>query len=69
MSNNDFSVVGFEPCESEPDACERCGEVRPLYFGNRDYWEPRDGDYYCAECLQLLVDSIHDLESGEDLDV
>lgn len=46
-----YRDLGFEPCEFEPDTCEGCGETKPLYFGDRDYWEPRDGSYLCAQCL------------------
>ena len=46
--------TGFEKCEFGPDndPCKKCGKTKvQLYFGNRDYWDSREGDYWCAECL------------------
>lgn len=50
-TTDDFSDLGFEPCNFEPDSCELCKNIRPLYFGNRDYWDSREGSYLCAACL------------------
>jgi hypothetical protein len=46
-------ALGFEECESdEDDACEKCGKpCQPLYFGNADYWDCREGDYWCGQCV------------------
>jgi hypothetical protein len=49
-----LDVTGFVKCEFEPDnhPCEHCGKKqKQLYFGNRDYWDSREGDYYCADCV------------------
>ncbi len=53
--SDDFTAIGFEACLFEPDKCEACHNVRPLYFGDKDFFEPRDGRYLCAECLRLRV--------------
>lgn len=47
-------ATGFEPCQFEPnnDPCDQCGNRgRQLYFGNRDYCDSREGDYYCKSCV------------------
>lgn len=57
MHTERFKEYGFEPCEFEPDRCDHCSEVRPLWFGNRDFFEPRDGDYWCADCIQARIEA------------
>ncbi|TWU51538.1 hypothetical protein [Rubripirellula reticaptiva] len=60
-SNRDFGsshcyrAYGFEPCEYEPDECERCKQVKPLYFGDRDYWDSREGSHLCGDCLDEQI--------------
>jgi hypothetical protein len=55
--NERFKEYGFEPCEGGPDKCEVCSEVKMLFFGDRDYWDSREGRYVCAECLQGRIAS------------
>lgn len=46
--------TGFEPCEFETadEECEHCGSKRgDLFFGNRDYWDSREGNYLCGSCV------------------
>ncbi len=46
--------TGFEVCEFGPDndPCDQCGKRQcQLYFGNRGYWDSREGDYYCESCV------------------
>ena len=50
-----FKRVGFERCLFEPDQCERCRQVRQLWFGDRDYWDGREGSYLCGECLDERI--------------
>lgn len=50
-------ITGYVKCEFEPsyDACEACQTTfKQLYFGDRDYWDPREGRYLCAECVVEL---------------
>ena len=51
-----LAATGFEKCAFGPepdDACERCDTPNvQLYFGNKDYWTPADGDYWCLNCLR-----------------
>lgn len=61
ISKHKLEIAGFEQCEFGPDSdpCDSCGERhRQLYFGNRCYFEPRDGDHFCGECVLNLVDQI-----------
>lgn len=55
--------LGFEKCEFEPardEECERCNKPNvQLYFGNRDYWDSREGEYYCIDCL-------HDIDKSNE---
>ena len=49
--------TGFEKCEfgQDSDPCEKCGtKNEQLYFGNRDYWDGREGTYWCAACVIKL---------------
>lgn len=50
-----YRAYGFDPCECEPDECERCKQVKPLYFGDRDYWDSREGSYLCGDCLDERI--------------
>lgn len=50
-----YLQYGFEPCNFEPDTCEQCKQVKPLYFGDRDAFEPRDGSYLCGECIEKRI--------------
>ena len=47
--------MGLEEVEDELDAndvCEKCGEhPQRLFFGMRDYWDFREGEYWCADCI------------------
>jgi hypothetical protein len=42
--------MGFAKCCSSGE-CEKCAETADLYFGNTDYWESREGDYWCGKCV------------------
>jgi len=63
MSNSEtelkglLDATGFSVCESGADECDKCSKLAPLYFGNQDYWDSREGDYYCVECLRELKES------------
>lgn len=50
-----YRAYGFDPCEFEPDECERCKQVKPLYFGDRDYWDSREGSHLCGDCLDERI--------------
>jgi hypothetical protein len=50
-----FKKIGFESCEFEPDQCDGCRQVRQLWFGDRDYWDSREGHYLCGECLDERI--------------
>ncbi|MEM1225867.1 MAG: hypothetical protein AAGJ40_09220 [Planctomycetota bacterium] len=46
--------TGFEACQFGPDesSCDQCGKRHcQLHFGNRDYWDAREGDYCCDSCV------------------
>ena len=60
LKNPIYKEHGFEPCEFEPDKCERCGKIKPLYFGDRDYWDNREGAYVCSECVDKRI-----MENGQ----
>lgn len=58
-----YAEWGFEPCEFEPDECDRCHRVAPLFFGDTDYWDCREGYYYCSQCLDQRIEyDLADLE-------
>ena len=48
--------MGFEEVEYEldkSDVCDKCGEHPDrLYFGMRDYWDCREGEYWCFDCVK-----------------
>ena len=44
----------FELCEFE-DQCESCLNYGPIYFGNKDCWDSREGHYHCEECVRGMV--------------
>jgi len=50
-----LAQTGFVRCEFEPsehDTCDRCKKPsQQLYFGNRSYWDSREGDYWCEGCV------------------
>lgn len=47
-------ATGFEARE-EGGTCEKCGnESTTLYFGNSDYWDCREGSYWCAGCVVAM---------------
>lgn len=50
-----YRAYGFDPCGFEPDECERCKQVKPLYFGDRDYWDSREGSHLCGDCLDARI--------------
>lgn len=50
-----YLAYGFEPCEFEQDKCEQCESVAQLYFGDRDYWDNREGRYLCAKCIDARI--------------
>lgn len=46
--------MGFEPCEFN-GVCEKCEkENQKLYFGNTNYWDSREGEYWCGECVRNM---------------
>ena len=53
MSEQPRAIDGtdFELCEFN-DQCESCLHYGPIYFGNKDYWDPREGHYHCEECVR-----------------
>ena len=52
-----LKATGFEACE-EGGTCEKCGDKNAtLYFGNRNYWDCREGDYWCGACVIALNDT------------
>ena len=49
-----LKATGFEACE-DGGTCEKCGnESTTLYFGNSDYWDCREGSYWCAGCVVAM---------------
>lgn len=50
-----YLVYGFEACEGGPEKCDRCSQVTQLYFGDRDYWDCREGSSLCGECLDARI--------------
>lgn len=75
-SNNELEVhphilefTGFAKCEFEPsvnDPCEKCGaKKQQLYFGNVNYWDCREGDYWCAKCVAELFEANSNPEEWE----
>ena len=58
-----FAAYGFEECEFEPSACDECRDVKPLFFGDRDCFDSREGRYMCAECLDKRIEA--DIEFGK----
>lgn len=50
-----YRAYGFELCELGPDECDRCKQVKPLYFCDGDYWDSRDGSYLCGDCLDERI--------------
>lgn len=52
----DYSKYGFELCNFEPDRCDKCGEIKKLYFGDKDYWT-MEGTYLCVDCLNEHIDA------------
>lgn len=56
-----YQHIGFERCHFGPDECDGCHNHRPLFFGDKNYWDSREGSYYCAECLDERI--AHDEES------
>ena len=65
-----LDATGFEKCEFGPDndPCEKCGNKnRQLYFGNRGYWDSREGDYYCSACLIELSYANNEPEDIQDI--
>jgi len=56
--NEALAFTGFAKCEWGPDdtTCDRCKTPnRQLYFGNQNYWDSREGDYWCGECVMSLA--------------
>lgn len=52
-----LEITGYEKCTFGPDKdpCEECGTPnQQLYFGDRDYWDAREGKYLCAHCVIAL---------------
>lgn len=44
---------GFELCEFENDTCEKCHtHVKEIYFRATDYFDNREGEYWCMSCIQ-----------------
>lgn len=64
-----LEFTGFEKCEHEPsanDPCEKCGaKNQQLYFGNVNYWDCREGDYWCAKCVRELFEANSNPEEWE----
>lgn len=56
MSEQPQAIDGtdFELCEFE-DQCESCPHYGPIYFGNKDYWDAREGHYHCEECVRGML--------------
>ena len=49
-----LKATGFEACDGG-GMCEKCGnESVVLFFGNPNYWDCREGDYWCAACVIAL---------------
>ena len=66
MSEQPRAIDGtdFELCEFN-DQCESCLHYGPIYFGNKDYWDPREGHYHCEECVRgMLADPVRRMNSG-----
>lgn len=56
-----LAFTGFVKCEWEPDdtTCDRCkASKRQLYFGNKDYWDSREGECWCGECVMGIYSEI-----------
>jgi len=58
--------TGFERCEFDTngDVCDSCNrKAEELFFGNRDYWDSREGEYWCMACIKARrrADSEHEV--------
>ena len=50
-----LKLTGFQVCNFLPDQsqCEHCSrDYQQLYFRSTDYWDEREGDYFCADCVE-----------------
>ncbi len=62
--------TGFVKCEWGPDdtGCDYCKTPnRQLYFGNKDYWDSREGEYWCGECVMSLAMDCHEINRDMEL--
>lgn len=57
MTENEqrYSAYGFDLCYFPPGPCERCEQIKQLYFGDREYWDSREGSYFCSDCLDERI--------------
>lgn len=46
----------YELCEFE-DQCESCLHYGAVYFGDKDYWDSREGHYHCESCVRSRIES------------
>jgi DNA polymerase III epsilon subunit-like protein len=47
-------ALGFVACDFG-GTCEKCeSEWGKLYYGNTNYWDSREGDYWCGECVREM---------------
>lgn len=61
-----FAEYGFEPCDGDDnERCESCKKVAPLFFGDRDYWDCREGCFLCADCINDRIEA--DRKFGEEM--
>lgn len=50
-------ATGFSKCD-EGGRCDQCNaEVDMLYSRNDNYWDCREGDYWCDVCVVELHDA------------
>jgi hypothetical protein len=57
--------MGYEPCpvaDDDDGGCEACDARDHLYYRPGGYFEPRDGDTRCIECIRVEVAHARDIE-------
>mgnify|MGYP003436598999 CR=1 FL=1 len=64
-----LEFTGFDECDFGSDLvgpCDKCRAThQQLYFGNVNYWDCREGDYWCANCVRKLFDANSEFEQSD----
>lgn len=56
----------FEACD-ELGECDKCHVTAKVWFGDRDYWDSREGRCLCQPCLDARINA--DIEYAKQFDV